>query len=150
MAAAHGVDAPHDRLKGTVEDNPENRFLDESACILCGLCVRTCEEIVGASAIAFEGRGIARRAVSPFRADNEACIACGACEFVCPTRCIGFHDRGGERELERWRKRTKMIACRECGDYFLPESLAAAYKKRMNIPEEIYTLCPNCRKSVFA
>jgi len=150
MARRYGVEQAHPRLSGVWKEETGNRFADESSCILCGLCVRTCEEVVGVSAIAFEGRGFQRRVVSPFNEENEVCIACGACEYVCPTKCIGFVDRGGERELSRWHKKVKMIACENCGDYFLPESLARVYKEAMNIPEDVYRLCPNCRKSVFA
>jgi len=64
--------------------NPDNR------CILCGLCVRTCQEIVGACAIDFSGRGIDRQVGTPFRIDMDKCIACGACEYVCPTGAIGM------------------------------------------------------------
>jgi len=53
-------------------------------CHLCGLCVRTCNEIVGRSAIGFSGRGSARTIKTPTR-EPELCIACGACAYVCPT-----------------------------------------------------------------
>lgn len=69
----------------------ETRFVtrDEgTACILCGLCIRTCHEIVGADAISFTGRGITRQVGSPFRIDSDTCVACGACEYVCPTGAI--------------------------------------------------------------
>ena len=59
-----------------------------NTCILCGLCVRTCHEIVGASAIDFSSRGISRQVGTPFHIDTDKCIACGACEYVCPTGAI--------------------------------------------------------------
>jgi bidirectional [NiFe] hydrogenase diaphorase subunit len=57
-------------------------------CILCGLCVRVCSEVVGASAIAFSGRGTGRRIDTPFGIDHSRCIACGACTAVCPTGAV--------------------------------------------------------------
>ncbi|MBI5479302.1 MAG: (2Fe-2S)-binding protein [Deltaproteobacteria bacterium] len=57
----------------------------DSDCHLCGLCVRTCNEIVGANAIGFAGRGVTREVRTPISVDPELCIACGACTFVCPT-----------------------------------------------------------------
>lgn len=156
LAATYGVEQPHPRLTGNhvaptqKTNNGFDRYFDDAACILCGLCVRVCEEVVGASAIAFEGRGAERRVATPYNEENEACVACGACEFVCPTKCIGFLDNGGTRELVRWKKKTNMVACGNCGNYFMPEALAKAYQKTQGIPEQVYKLCTNCRKSVFA
>jgi heterodisulfide reductase subunit A len=61
-------------------------------CYLCGLCVRFCNEVVGARAISFVGRGVDREVGTPFYKVSEACIACGACEFVCPTGAIKVKD----------------------------------------------------------
>ena len=54
-------------------------------CVLCGLCVRACAELVGAEAIAFSGRGTSRQVSTPFGFPSDACLACGACTYVCPT-----------------------------------------------------------------
>ncbi len=54
-------------------------------CILCGLCVRACKEIVGSEALSFSGRGVFRKVDVPFGYHPESCIACGLCVYVCPT-----------------------------------------------------------------
>ncbi|HUK13099.1 MAG TPA: 4Fe-4S dicluster domain-containing protein [Thermoanaerobaculaceae bacterium] len=64
-------------------------------CILCGLCVRVCDEIVGAQAIGFASRGAARYVTTPFEVDSEACILCGACAALCPTGHIRMEEAGG-------------------------------------------------------
>jgi heterodisulfide reductase subunit A len=61
-------------------------------CYLCGLCVRFCNELVGAQAISFANRGVDREVGTPFYKMSEACIACGACEFICPTGAIHVSD----------------------------------------------------------
>ncbi len=57
-------------------------------CILCGLCVRFCEEVVGAAAIGLSNRGTEREVTTPFKAASDTCIGCGACTYICPTGCI--------------------------------------------------------------
>lgn len=59
-------------------------------CILCGLCVRYCEEVVGAPAIGFAGRGIERRVV--LYPEVAKRVFAGGMEWateVCPTGKIG-------------------------------------------------------------
>jgi len=66
----------------TPEDKKDNK------CIMCGLCVRICRDLVGAGALAFQGRGGERKIANPYGEKSEVCIACGACDFVCPTDAI--------------------------------------------------------------
>jgi len=54
-------------------------------CLRCGLCIRVCEEIVGASAISFGSRGVSKHVATPYMVPNEACVSCGSCVVVCPT-----------------------------------------------------------------
>jgi len=74
---------------------------EDERCILCGLCVRVCEEMVGVSAISFSNRGTAREVNTPFGVESEVCIGCGGCTYVCPTGCIEMvgelHAPGGRR-----------------------------------------------------
>ena len=62
------------------------------ACILCGLCVRACSDMVWEDIIAFAGRGASRRVVMPFGEQSERCTGCGTCAYVCPTGAIKVHD----------------------------------------------------------
>ena len=60
----------------------------DEKCILCGLCVRTCHELVKADVLNFSQRGIERRVGPPFLEKTRQCIGCGACTIVCPTGAI--------------------------------------------------------------
>jgi NADH dehydrogenase/NADH:ubiquinone oxidoreductase subunit G len=63
-------------------------------CILCGLCVRFCEEVVGVSAIGLSNRGTDREISTPFKAASDVCIGCGSCTYICPTGCIEMVNEG--------------------------------------------------------
>lgn len=81
-----------EKTRFTIEDPDEK-------CILCGLCVRTCDEIVGAEAISFVERGKKREVTTPFGEPSEACIGCTACAYMCPTGAITFEDIKGREVI---------------------------------------------------
>ena len=63
----------------------QQRFRQEhEKCILCGRCVRMCEEQMMAKAIGFRGRGERRSLGTPFDEKSPQCRTCGGCIYVCP------------------------------------------------------------------
>lgn len=71
------------------DDHPHIRR-NPDKCILCGLCVRICEEVAGATAIGFMVRGFDTVVAPAFDADlrDTDCISCGQCVQVCPTGAL--------------------------------------------------------------
>jgi NADH-quinone oxidoreductase subunit G/NADP-reducing hydrogenase subunit HndD len=63
---------------------------DPEKCILCGRCVRVCEEIQGVGAIDFVGRGCKAFVGTAFDQglNLSSCINCGQCILVCPTGAL--------------------------------------------------------------
>lgn len=59
-------------------------------CILCGKCVRVCEEVQGVSAIDFTGRGSNALVATAWQRGlgNSTCISCGQCVVACPTAAL--------------------------------------------------------------
>lgn len=66
-------------------DIRQQRFRQEHEdCILCGLCVRMCDEQMKAKAIGFRKRGEKRSIGTPFDIRSDVCRFCGACLYICP------------------------------------------------------------------
>lgn len=60
---------------------------EQDKCVLCGLCVRVCDEVQGVEAIGYAGRGFDARICSPFDSELD-CEFCGQCISVCPTGAL--------------------------------------------------------------
>ncbi|OQA01686.1 MAG: NADP-reducing hydrogenase subunit HndC [Planctomycetes bacterium ADurb.Bin412] len=74
---------PSDVSSPSIVRNPEK-------CILCGKCVRVCEEIQGVAAIDFIGRGCKAFVGTAFDGglNVSTCINCGQCILACPTGAL--------------------------------------------------------------
>jgi NADH dehydrogenase/NADH:ubiquinone oxidoreductase subunit G len=92
------------------------RMPEENPCVLCGLCVRACREIVGVSAISFIRRGIAKKVSPPFEIASSTCIGCGTCVLVCPTGALTLSDVTGFRSVHPSESAYAQGYCRVCGD----------------------------------
>jgi len=133
MAAAMGVKEPRFRPD---EENWK--------CILCGLCVKTCEEAVGVSAIGLSYRGSHKKVGTPFVEPTMVCIGCGACHYICPTGAIKMQEENGVRRI--WSRDFKLKACNVCGNLFAPEYQLEWMSKKTGVPLEFFHTCQDCRK----
>jgi len=117
---------------------------EENDCILCGLCVRTCREIVGVSALTFQDRGLGRDIDEPrIEFNPNACIGCGSCAYVCPTGFVQMESEGDKRII--WNKVFKMVPCEVCGRFFAPEDQLRYISKTTGVPFSKLTTCVSCR-----
>jgi bidirectional [NiFe] hydrogenase diaphorase subunit len=117
-------------------------------CILCAVCARTCEEVVGVSAISLANRGVDRILTTPFGENfSETCIGCGSCAYSCPTGAITLEDKNGIRIL-KWphnQEKFKMQKCSVCGEYWAPLKQIEFIAKTSGTTVSDYGVCPNCR-----
>lgn len=128
----------------------ESRFRVEdkdNLCILCALCTRVCEEVVGQSAISLVNRGANREVALPFYNNSDACIACGSCVYICPTKAIKMEDKGAKRIIT-WpnsRVEFKLKRCSRCGSYWAPRKQLEFMAQKANISPAVFKHCPDCR-----
>ncbi len=78
----------------------ETRFKKKNEdCLLCGLCVRMCNEKMGIGAINFVNRGPHKKVSPPFDVVSDVCQTCGACAFICPTERIKLEEVSKNKEV---------------------------------------------------
>ena len=120
---------------------------DHGNCILCALCVRVCQEIVGVSAISLVNRGVQREIAIPFYDNSDACIACGSCAYVCPTDAIKMEDIGDTRTITMPNNMTefKLARCNICGKYWAPQKQLDYMARTANLPPDFFDRCLTCR-----
>ena len=126
----------------------ETRFkLEDNQCILCALCVRACQEVVGVSAISLVNRGVNREVATPFYQSSDACIGCGSCAYICPVDAISFEDIGDTRYVKWPTSSTefKLKQCNKCGNYWAPEKQLDYIIKQSNLAPDALDSCPDCR-----
>lgn len=95
LQVAQRYDIKPERFEGEMPQKytrDENAFIERNTakCILCGLCVRSCREVMDISAIGLLGRGF-KTSVSPAFAlplDQTKCTSCGLCVKLCPTGAL--------------------------------------------------------------
>lgn len=117
----------------------------DEGCILCGMCIRACSEIVEANAISFAGRGPTREISSPFFDEAGDCIGCGSCAYICPTKYIKMEEDENYRTFTQWKVKFEMARCKKCGQKIAPKKQLEFIHKKANLPPDWFDVCINCR-----
>ena len=81
------------REQRPVDDSSAAIIRDPNKCILCGNCVRVCDELQGINALGFAFRGTDAMVMPAFDrpiAETD-CVGCGQCRVFCPTGAISIH-----------------------------------------------------------
>ena len=119
---------------------------EEQDCILCGLCVRVCQEVIGANAISLVNRGIDAKVDTPFHLSSELCIGCGACSAVCPTAAIQLEYTKDKLKITPFNTLVELKKCQSCGKVLAPEPFVSFVRRKLGHLNELALLCQNCKK----
>ena len=95
---AHRMGVHEIRFENVREQQPINTsshaiIRDPNKCILCGDCVRMCDNVQNINAIDFAYRGTDAQVMPAFnkKIAETDCVGCGQCRVVCPTGAISIH-----------------------------------------------------------
>jgi NADH dehydrogenase/NADH:ubiquinone oxidoreductase subunit G len=93
---------------------PRYQMPEADSCVLCGLCVRACDEIVGVRAISLIHRGVTKKVSTPFEVSSPTCIGCRTCELICPTGRFNLNDVTSFRGVHAWDSTYSRHYCQAC------------------------------------
>ncbi len=114
VAAYVGIDQPRfKKLERQTEIDSSNPFFvrDSSKCILCGKCVRVCNEIQGLGALEVMNNGLSSKIITSagdIPILESICESCGQCVAKCPTGAL-------MPKNYRWASKEVSTVCPYCG-----------------------------------
>jgi predicted molibdopterin-dependent oxidoreductase YjgC len=118
LAYSLGIDTP--RFPEPTEFKPleqanEMIVRDMNKCILCGLCVRACNEIQVNQVLDYIGRGPTASVGPAFGAtyENSSCVFCGECVRLCPVGAL--YEKQGRFKSRAGEARKVRTTCEYCG-----------------------------------
>lgn len=112
-------DVSYKRLCGekhsrNTEDRSELISRNADKCVLCGLCVRICDKVIGKSAIGLVDRGFGTVVIPEFgkKLVETDCTFCGMCVDKCPTGAL--REKNGAQKALVVKENSKITVCELC------------------------------------
>lgn len=97
------------KIKTRLDQSSPAIVRELSKCILCGRCVRVCEEVVTATSLDFINKGRETHVGAAMDKDFNfsSCVHCGQCVLVCPTGAL--HEKHNITEVQEYLHKTEMV-----------------------------------------
>lgn len=115
LAYQYGIRQPRFRgQKRLYTKKDQNPFIEREMqkCILCGRCIKVCDEVQGVGAIEIAHKGFEAKVTTAFDKDLD-CEFCGQCVMVCPTGALSAKQWGTKGRY--WKIKQVDSICPFCG-----------------------------------
>lgn len=114
---AHSMGSHTNRFSAKRRDDPVDRRaplieINTRRCILCGKCIRICDEVQGVHAIDVVSRGLLT-VISPAFGEPLQCEFCGQCISVCPVGAL--YTSVQKNRMRAWFLKNTVTVCNYCG-----------------------------------
>ena len=102
------------RRKYEKDDSSPYIVKDDEKCILCGKCVRACNQIEERRVLTLSNRGYKTKVALDWgkHFDQSTCVSCNRCVAVCPVGALT--DRRSHKKGRYWQTERKTVKCTVC------------------------------------